>query len=241
MIDNSNVSAADSGGPDGQTSPNTVATAAYQRLREDIITGRIAPGRRLHIQQLCDGLQMGMTPIREALNRLSTEGLVRQKDRRGFATNPIDLEDLAELTRSRRWLNELALRHSIADGDNAWEEALLIAHHHLAKTPRRIDATQGSVYDPQWERAHRAFHSALLAGCRSRPILGLCEQLFDAMDRYRFISRIGGGRTVETEHKAILDATLARDADRAVALLDEHVTRTETLVRKALAGTQPSH
>lgn len=224
-----------------KASSGTLATSAYLRLREEIITGRLTPGRRLHIRQLCDRFGMGLSPMREALNRLSAEGLLRQQDQRGFATAPLDLEDLAELTRSRRWLNELALRHAIADGDAAWEEALLLAHHRLQRTPRYSNAVTPGAYDPDWERAHRAFHSALLAGCRSRWIRDFCEQLFDAADRYRFISRIApadGRRADESEHKAILDAALARDADRAVALLDEHVTRTETLVRAALADRE---
>src|SRR5271155_5629741 len=84
----------------------TLASSAYGRLRQEIITGDQVPGSRLHIKQLCDRLGIGLSPMREALNRLSAEGLVRQFDQRGFRVAPLNVEDLRDLTRMRCWLNE---------------------------------------------------------------------------------------------------------------------------------------
>ncbi len=209
----------------------TLASAAYAKLRTDILSGAVKPGSRLHIRDLCERLGIGLSPVREALNRLSAQGLVRQSDQRGFTVAPVDLDDLADLTVARAALNEAALRDSIAHGDAAWEEAVLLAHHRLARAPR-ID---GEV-SPAWEALHRVFHASLLAACRSGRIRLYCEQLFDVADRYRLVSRAvsAGPRDVRAEHEAILQAVLARDSDQAVALLDGHVRRTEALVREAL-------
>jgi GntR family carbon starvation induced transcriptional regulator len=212
----------------------TLASAAFARLRTEILSGAVPPGSRLHIRDLCDRLGIGLSPVREALNRLSAQGLVRQSDQRGFTVAPIDLDDLADLTVARAALNEAALRDSILHGDAAWEEAVLVAHHRLARSPRR----DGEVH-LEWEALHRSFHNSLLAACRSGRIRLYCEQLFDMADRYRLVSRAlsAGPRNMRAEHEAILHAVLARDADGAVALLDAHVRRTEALVREALLRT----
>lgn len=208
----------------------TLASTAHARVRAEILSGAIAPGSRLHIRELCARLGIGLSPMREALNRLSAQGLVVQSDQRGFTAAPLDLADLADLTQARAAINAAALRDALAHGDAAWEEALLLAHHRLIRTPR-----QGAA-DPAWEARHATFHAALLAGCRSGRLRLYAEQLFAMADRYRIVSRAvdAGPRDVAAEHGAILQAALTRDVDRATALLNEHVGRTEALVRDAL-------
>ena len=215
----------------------TLASSAYAQLRQEIIDGAQVPGSRLHIKQLCERFGIGLSPMREALNRLSAEGLVRQLDQRGFRVAPLDVEDLRDLTRMRCWLNEAALRTAIAAGDAAWEEALVVAHHRLMRAPRTTDRTDGQR-SPVWERAHRDFHTALIAACGSRRMLEQCEALFDAADRYRYVSRIASAdrRNDADEHTQIMEATLRRDADAAVVLLTQHMMQTETLVRPVLTG-----
>ena len=93
-------------------SSTTLASAAYERLRRDIRIGRLAPGEKLRIDALRAIYEIGASPLREALNRLSAEGLVVQEDQRGFRVPPVSIEDLLELTRTRCWLNEIALRES---------------------------------------------------------------------------------------------------------------------------------
>ena len=85
----------------------------------------------------------------------------------------ISAEDLAEITKTRCWLEEIALRESIAARTTAWEEALVLAHHRLAKTPRSLSAERFED-NPEWEPLHRAFHRALIGGCGSRWLLGFC-------------------------------------------------------------------
>ncbi len=214
----------------------TLGTTAYVRLREEILAGEVAPGRKLLIRPLADRYGMGLSPIREALNRLASEGLLRQTDQRGFTVAPLDDEDLSDLTEARCMLNEMALRASIAKGDARWEEGVLLAHHRLTRIPRYRDASQG-LRNPEWESAHRAFHTVLISACGSRRIRIYAEQLFDAANRYRIISRAAAmhRRPDGSEHKKIADAALARDADLAASLLNAHFRTTDALVRKALA------
>ena len=208
-----------------------MATEAYERLRSDILSGAIVPGARIHIREQCERLAIGLSPIREALNRLAAQGFVLQTDQRGFTAAPLNVADLTDLTLARTAVNEAALRDAIAHGDDVWEENLLLAHHRLSRTPRQPDEMS-----PEWEQRHQAFHDALVAGCRSGRLRLYCAQLFVMADRYRRVSRVAPGcRDVAGEHSAILQATLARDANTAVELLHIHVGQTDMLVREAIA------
>ena len=217
----------------------TLASATYLRLRRDITDGVFPPRAKLRVRELCERYDVGMSPVREALNRLLRDGLVEQSDLQGFAVAPLELSDLAELTRTRCWINEGALREAIANGDAAWEEALLIAHHRLTRTPRWQDPDdpENVAVNPEWEVAHRAFHSSLIAACRSKWLKEFCEQLFDVADRYRNLARSPAAKRTRAspEHKAIMEAALARDADLAVKLLCAHFQRTADLGAEVLA------
>lgn len=220
-------------------SGETLASIAYQRLRQDIISAVHAPGEKLRIQELCERYEVGPSPVREALNRLSRDGLVSLSDHKGFSVTPLSREHLEELTRTRCWLNELALRQSIANGDAAWEEGVVLAYHRLTRIPRHItqQGKSGIVYNPAWEQAHRAFHSSLIAACGSRWLIGYCEQLFDMADRYRHLSRVSSLKVGprKDEHGEMVAAIAERDVEAVVALLYSHFTRTGELVRDRLS------
>ncbi len=204
----------------------TLASSAYERLRFDLISGEFEPGAKLLIRELCARYEIGLSPIREALNRVSRDGLVQQNDQRGFSVTPLTEEDLVDITRIRCWSNETALRQSIANGDQAWEEHLLIAFHRMARQSGPGDYSRD--IDPRWEQSHRAFHTALIAACGSKWLIGFCEQLFDAADRYRFLARrtYRGNIPRHDDHRDIMEAALRRDADEAVRMLNSHFTLT---------------
>jgi DNA-binding GntR family transcriptional regulator len=206
----------------------THASSVHDRLRTDILSGRLPPGR-LTIRALGERYGVGQTPLREALNRLAADGLLLAEDQRGFSVPGISAEELEELTRTRCWLEERALRESIAAATEAWEESLLLAGHRLSRTPRGLE---DGVLNPVWEERHRAFHERLIGNCGSRWLVGFCRQLTDRHQRYRHLAagRARGERDVDAEHRAILDAALRRDADAAVALLTAHYQRTASVI-----------
>jgi DNA-binding GntR family transcriptional regulator len=211
----------------------TLASAAYGRLRREIIAVEIPPGSRLHTRQLCARYDMGLSPIREALSRLSSEGLVRQSDQRGFVVTQLTGADLDALTRTRCWLNEIGLRESIAHGDDSWEEQVIVSFHRLSRVPRFLDDTR----NPAWDAAHQTFHVALVAACRSPWLTGYCQQLFDAFERYRNLSAFTATARPGhvDEHRAIMEAAAGRDAGKACHLLRQHYELSAELVRKQLS------
>lgn len=197
--------------------------------------GVLPPGQKLRIEVLGERYQAGSSPVREALNRLSAEGLVERREQRGFCVAPISAADLDELVETRCWLEELALRQSMSRSGAPWHEELIVAAHRLSRTPRSV-AIDGFEENPEWEKFHRAFHRALIAACGSARLVRYCEDLTDQAYRYRKLamrSSDSDRRNIDEEHQHILQAVLDGQADAAVRLLTDHYRKTAEIVRQA--------
>jgi GntR family carbon starvation induced transcriptional regulator len=144
----------------------TLATSIYGRLRRDILLGVFRSGEKPRIEALSDRYEIGATPLREALNRLSAEELVLRVDQGGFRVAPVSLNDLAELTRTLCWVSERGLRQAIQHGDAAWEDGIVLAAYHLSRVPR--EGIEGyNSFNPAWEQRHRALHLTMSGACVS--------------------------------------------------------------------------
>ncbi len=154
-------------------------------------------------------------------------------DQRGFRVAPVSLTDLEELTKTLCWIGGLALRESIRNGDAAWEEAIVLAAHRLSRVPR--EGAEGySSFNPEWETRHRAFHLALIAACGSHWLVDFYAMLLDRNARYRYLAFADASepRDAEAEHRAIVEAVLARDAEGAVAAAERHMRLTADAVAR---------
>ena len=119
------------------TSGKTQASIVYDQIRQDILTGELKPGAPLRVSRLRERYETSGSPVREALNRLSANGLVGSEDNRGFNVPEISRDELIELYETRFWIEEIALRESIIHGDESWEESIVLALHRLTRLPRR--------------------------------------------------------------------------------------------------------
>ncbi|WP_299813311.1 GntR family transcriptional regulator [uncultured Roseibium sp.] len=213
----------------------TLADAAYGRLRRDIITSVRAPGERLRIEKLKSIYQIGPTPLREAMQKLAQDGLVVSEGNRGFTVAPLDPAEFKDLNLARTVIEKEALRLSIEQGDDAWEARVVAAGYIMAKEDAALMKAQGHVPD-SWERANSGLHLALVSACGSAWLLKLRGGLHDLCERYRRASVYQkiGARDLTAEHAAIVDATLARNADLACRLIEEHFA----LTASALAASR---
>ncbi len=209
----------------------TLASSVYERLRDDIMAGEILPGERLRAEFLRERYTVGNSPVREALNRLSADGLVVREDQKGFHVSKVSKEALFELVKTRCWLEEIALRESIINRTVEWEETLVLAFHHLSRIPQSL---RGERYqrNPEWEGMHRHFHMSLIGACGSQWLLGFCAQLNDQAGRYRqLVARESYPETnEEDEHRALFEATVEGQADKAIALLHIHYKKTLDII-----------
>lgn len=228
--------------PTTEEPARTLAAAILGRLRADLVRGRLRPGDRLRFDTLRRAYGVGLSPLREALSRLTADGLVSLQGQRGFQVAPVSLPDLWDIYHVRRGLEVMALRASIARGDDRWEAEIVAAFHRLAKC-HAGGKDHPALRGDEWERWHRAFHLALLSACASPWLLHLRNILFDHSERYRQLSAAYGypARKSLREHREVMEATLARDADRACRLLEEHMRKTvESVARHAGALQTPA-
>lgn len=221
--------------PDTATAEKTLAERALRLLRDDILAARLAPDMRLRIVELQRRYDLGISPLREALLRLVSEGLVVVEGQRGFAVASVSLAELEDLTRARVCLESAILAEAVAHGDAEWEANMLAAFHRLSRTP-----LPDSMHDAQatalWEERHRAFHQSLVAGCGSAWLLRLQVQLSEHSERYRRVRLFHSvpplqlARKVDEEHRALMEALLNRDAAGAAALIKQHLEYTAQVV-----------
>lgn len=217
----------------------TNTSLVHQQLRRDILFGTFPPESKLHIDNLRARYGVSAIPVREALNRLVAEGLVEYAEQRGFFVPQLSVEELRELTETRCWVHEIMVREALRAGDDAWEEALVIAAHRLLKVSRNVE---GSVrLNPEWEALHRAFHMALLSGCPSHWMQEFHAELFDYAEFYKnqylAAAPTEAQRDVSIEHRQILDAAIARDEKRLTELLNSHIRETtEIIIRNRPQG-----
>lgn len=200
------------------------------QLKKDIILGVFPPGSKLKPRELAERYDVGTVPLREALSRLVMSGFVEAEDQRGFRVAAASINELLDITRVRQEIESTALRAAIEHGDLAWEANVLAAFHRLDRTPR-MDAASGEL-NLEWEIAHEAYHTALLEGCGSNWLIKLSKLLREQADRYRRMSVAVEGRTkrnVMKEHKELMDAIIARNADKACTLLKKHFAGTTDL------------
>jgi len=225
-----------------ENTSRSLAQEAYQRLHHEIANATLAPGEKLLIRAICERYGIGLSPVREALNRLSGERLVLHNAQKGFLVAPLSEEDLDDILRARCWVNEIGLRESIKRGDMVWEERVVIACHRLSRTPRFWEE-KNVERNPAWEEAHRLFHERLVSACGSVWIREFCEQLFHASERYRHLARVAAQALplhTNIEHQEIMQATVSRNSNEAVRLLNEHFNKTVCLVRTQLTGVPPA-
>lgn len=220
--------------PVADDASTSLTTAVLDQLRADILAGVLAPGEKLRLEHLTTRYGSGRTPLREACSRLAAEGLVLASEQRGFRVAPISREDLNDLTLTRQRIETLALRDAIAHGDALWEARVSAALARVSATPRH----RRGVSSEAWQEHHRELHAALLSACASPWLLRFHALLYDQSERYRRLSEVVGGATrdVECEHAELVRAALERDAERACALLTEHLAKTKDLVLRGHPG-----
>ncbi|WP_226356097.1 GntR family transcriptional regulator [Pseudonocardia sp. ICBG601] len=201
----------------------TRADELYERLRADIFTARLTPGRRLKFPELCAEYGTSVGPVREALTRLTSERLVTLQPHLGYTVAALSVEELTDLTAARVEIESLAFRRAILGGDAQWEAEVVAAHHLLVIRER--EAIEGERGDA-WYFAHEHFHAALLAGCGSRRLIEISQGLRAETELYRrwaapFISE--NDRDPAAEHRALADAAVNRDEVRGAELLRDHI------------------
>lgn len=213
----------------------------YARMRGDILTLQLAPDTPLRLPAMAQRYGVGVTPIRDCLNRLSTEKLVVIEHNKGFRVAGISLDELFDLEHSRSAIEGSLFQRSVERGDDAWEARVIGAYHQLSKTPAM--SVVGSPEDiALWNRRHKAFHDALISAADAPWMQHFRRQLTDQLGRYQLFIQTGLRDLFDSHpdnapqiadvyaramaldpHDALYDIVVTRDADRARPAFEQHV------------------
>lgn len=218
--------------------PHSPLQSVYSQLRADLISGYLAPSRKLPLSSLTDRYGTSMGPVREALSRLDAEGLVVKKGQRGYWAADLSIEEFTEMARLRLLLETDALTESIAHGDMDWESSVVSAMHRVRSVLKRIQiAPSGQDVTPiELIKENRAFHMALIAGCPSQRQIDLISSLYDQSERMRHCFEVSaeGIQHELAEHQRLMDAALSRRSEEACHLLKQHIEQYGARVAAAL-------
>ncbi|MCW3474317.1 GntR family transcriptional regulator [Limobrevibacterium gyesilva] len=204
-----------------------VMEATYSRLRADILSGALPPGGKLKLDVLRDRYDASINTLRETLSRLVADGLVQSEGQRGFTVVPASLADLRDITEMRRMLECEAARRSLQRADLEWEARVVAAYHKLSRIEAVVDENH-ERWGGKLEEYNREFHAALISACGSRWLLHLFGVMYDQSLRYRMLAlqtKDFPRAQSRREHRELLDAALARDADRVTEVLGVHITK----------------
>ncbi|MDL4812672.1 GntR family transcriptional regulator [Actinomadura opuntiae] len=211
--------------------PPSRAAWVADRLRHDIFTGLIPPGTRLRNRDLQERYEMSATPLREALQRLASEGLVIITPQHGAEVPGIDLAEAEQLYELRLILEPQAIRRSLP---RAGDERIA-----------QIDAAFAAMCDPARQAdasaLHNSFHRLMRVDCDSQWMLRIVDQLAINCERYRLLDHrtsdhgTGPAKSVFDEHKRLLRACRARDADVAADIMADHLTHIRDRIRTTLS------
>lgn len=210
----------------------TRTSEVYNVLRRDILECRLKPGARLRSDELRLQYEIGLSPLREALMKLASDGLVVLEEHKGFRVAPVSKSDLLDITFLRKEHDSMGIKLSIEKGGDRWEANIVAALHELR---RRDKIGADGLVDAEWEVRHRAFHYSLVAACGSPWLLHFRDLLYDQADRYRrlAVQYLSAPRDDVAEHQELANAVLERNVDASIFLVRRHLDRTIQIV---LAG-----
>jgi DNA-binding GntR family transcriptional regulator len=203
------------------------ADAVTQSLRALILDGTLGVGLQLRQEDLAKRFGVSRIPVREALGRLQAEGLVEHFADRGSIVAGRTVDDLLETLDIRIALETRALRLAIPN--------LTAADFKAAReVMRRYDASQSPR---QWTELNLEFHLVLYRPCGRARLVRMIEDLVRGISIHlrQYISHTVGRRNPQAEHKDLLRACIARDADLAVRLTEDHIERTKASLIAASA------
>jgi DNA-binding GntR family transcriptional regulator len=214
-------------------SRQTAGDQAEEAVFEAIMAGTIAPGAPLRLQELASQLGMSIMPVREALRRLEGLGLVEIVAHKGAWVRPLTIEDLYDTYFTRMNLEALAFRTAATrfTAEDARAARAALEEHNTAWA--RGDQVRA-------RNAHERFHFALYEACGSEWLVRSIAPAWRNSERYRVESMRHPDHVARRaqEHTAMLEALEAGDADRAVALLAEHLKSSCDLVAQGLADQE---
>lgn len=208
-------------------SPPTLGESVYQQLRLRIVEGRLLPGSRVSLRSLAESVGVSTMPTREALKRLSAEGLV-EFDRRSVTITTLTAEEIRELFTIRLALESIATEWALPRFDAERSGRLRAVLDQM---------TAPGLTPPEWRELNREFHQTFYSGGRSRYLLDLIHNMWDRLQPYMaiYVSDVPDFEKADRQHEHMYQLMVAGDLDGLLAATREHLNHTAETIIGALA------
>ena len=209
---------------------------AYESIRRALVEGRFAPGERLREVALAQQLGISPTPVREALARLKQEGLIEFEPRRGAVVPQLGPDDVVEVYELREVLEGFAARRAAERHDTAPQRQRLAR---LAAIVTEAGQLADRQHTPEYNRLDSELHQTLLEMAENQRLLRVYRSVHAQVQavRRRAIHLPGRPAKSHREHRRIVAAIRAGDADRAEAETRRHIASVKEAVLAQLATT----
>ena len=205
----------------------SVPDLIYDHIRERIVSGELAPGRPVRQDSLAASLGVSKIPVREALARLESDGLLQSNPRRGFEVPPLTAAEAEEIFELRLQVEPAAAAQAATKADDTDRHAAYSA----------LQALDASIREggPRASDLNRAFHLALVAPAGRPLTTALIERLHTLAERYVRAHLEGHEQRARREHAELLQAWMLGKSDEVEARLSDHIIATMKDLRGQLA------
>ncbi|WP_238005679.1 GntR family transcriptional regulator [Dactylosporangium sp. AC04546] len=215
----------------------TKSDFAYLTLRNRILSGELEPGATLNQATLAPAIGVSTTPLREALRRLKSEGLVELDAHRDARVTPLTAEEARDLLEVRRSLDPLAAALAAERRTRDDIRAMRAAVEGLQPLP-----SDPNVFDLV---AHRRFHTAVYLASHNELLIGTLDGLWDKADRYRRLGLVVERGQAErdqkaAEHTALLECVIAGDSAGAEEVMRLHIDTSLGAKAASQLGARPT-
>lgn len=212
-----------------------LTSSVTARMRNMIVTGVLAPGQRIKERELCETLQVSRTPVREAIKTLLQEDLLRGLPNRSAVVAELDPDEVRDLVTVVATIEGLAGELACRTATDQRIAEIAALHHQM--TVHQIREQMAEYF-----HVNKRFHRQIVEAADNAVLLRIWDMLALRVDRARFSSNLWPERWPQAirEHQEIVEALIARDADRTAKLMRQHVTNGLSLVVKSLSGDATS-
>ncbi len=198
-----------------------------RQVREAILEGRLKPGIRVRQQELARQFGVSRIPVREALRRLESEGLITLVPHSGARVARMDIGECTELYRLREVIEPMALAESVPN----------LSAQQLIELRGLVSEIENSWQDaPRWLELDRRFHLESYAAASMPRVLSMIERFWNQTQQYRraYLGTDHDNKiaAANAEHRLILDALEERDGEDAASRLRSHLRRTRVTLSR---------
>jgi len=193
----------------------SAADIVYEALRKAIIEGDLAEGENLRQDQIASMFNTSRIPVREALSRLEQNGLITTQRYKGAVVAGLSIEEIEEIFEFRALIEAEVIRIAVPN----------LTGKTLDAARRHCQAFDSEANSAMWGEINRNFHYSLYEAARRPYYLQIVRASLDRIDRYlrAQLTLTNGMSRARREHKGILDACIAGDADKAAELTRDHI------------------